>query len=102
YLVKIIKKEKNREKLDKKRFPIFYAGRIVIVSLILFYLLTNSIFVNIFIKAAASFLSEEKIDLLNENPSESDISKFSVPIRLMLRIAIVIFEYQFYYLFYLY
>ncbi|HPC37742.1 MAG TPA: hypothetical protein PLF21_00330 [Exilispira sp.] len=101
--MKIRLKEKNKKKSDKKRFPIFYAGRIVIVSLILFYLLTSSIFVNIFIKAAASFLYEEKIDIMmNQNPSESDISKFSVPIRLMLRIAIVIFEYQFYYLFYLY
>ncbi len=58
------KKKKRLEKKENKyNFPSFYYARIVIVSLILIYLLTRSIYLNIFIKATIPIISQRNINL---------------------------------------
>ncbi len=72
---------------NRRRNPHFISGRIVLASLLLFYLLTSSIFINIFIKAAVTYFSVEKIDLSKGYFTESESIDFSGPISLMMRIA---------------
>lgn len=61
---------RKRGNKTKKKYPIFYSARIVIIALILFYFLTNSIFINIFIKTSISLLSQKKIDFSKLDFSE--------------------------------
>ncbi len=59
----------KREKRKKGKFPSFFSGRIILVTIILFFLLTSSIYLNIFIKAIIPLISKQdfKIESLFDN-----------------------------------